>query len=279
MDVNVTATPRTHQNVTAEAFSTGAIERNGLVADQPVIWNRRGDYFYQYKDPSNADSVVEFHDEALRKKLRDAEEAKAKQPPPTAPDPAPPELIPDEGDALAVCLSPDVCKSPHRAVPYMSWGKADDKQNYSPNVRSNGKVIKRQDSKFSCCYGDEPGTGKDVKSGTVGDVVEPVTSSTIVRANGIPVQRHTDRCTLNNGNCPGEYVHVKSTAVHPAPDGNDAQDKTRDQKIADYAQSKGWTRAADGGWNTNSGGVGRASNEKLARRWIMSTAVVAMCSL
>ncbi|MFD1743839.1 PAAR-like domain-containing protein, partial [Rhizobium helianthi] len=44
-----------------------------------------------------------------------------------------------------------------------------------------------QDSKFSCCYGDEPGVGKGVKSGTVGDVVEPVTSSTIVRANGIPI--------------------------------------------------------------------------------------------
>ncbi len=84
-----------------------------------------------------------------------------------------------------------------------------------------------------------------------------------MRANGIPVQRHTDRCTLNNGNCPGEYVHVKSTATHPAPDAKDQQDQTRDERIADYAKSKGWTRAADGGWNTNPGGIGWASNEKV----------------
>ncbi|WP_083846205.1 PAAR-like domain-containing protein [Sinorhizobium sojae] len=98
-------------------------------------------------------------------------------------------------------------------------------KNYSPNVRSNGKVIKRQDSKFSCCYGDEPGVGLGCKSNTVGDVVEPVTSSGIVRANGIWVQRHGDRCTLNNGNTVGEYVHVESTAVHPAPDGTDNEDQ------------------------------------------------------
>lgn len=144
---------------------------------------------------------------------------------PTAPSPAPPELIPDEAQALAVVTSPDVCKSPKMPIPYMTWGKADDKLNYSPDVRANGKVIKRQDSKFSCCYGDEPGVGKGVKSGTVGDVVEPVTSSSIVRANGIPIQRYTDSCTLNNGNAPGEYIYVKSTDTHKAPDGADAQDR------------------------------------------------------
>ncbi|WP_170973492.1 PAAR-like domain-containing protein [Rhizobium sp. FKY42] len=183
---------------------------------------------------------------------------------PTAPNPAPPELIPDERDAYAVVTSPDVCRSPKVPIPYMSWGKADDKLSYSPNVRANGKIIKLQTSKFSCCYGDEPGVGKGVKSGTVGDVVEPVTSSTIVRANGQWVQRHTDRCTLNRGNAPGEYIYVKSTDIHKAPDGADAQDKTqndkaqtdkaRNEKIADYAKSRGWTRASNGGWNTSGGG-------------------------
>ncbi|NKJ09419.1 PAAR-like domain-containing protein [Rhizobium sp. SG741] len=145
---------------------------------------------------------------------------------PTAAVPPPPELIPDDSSAIAVCLSPDVCKSPTAPVPYMVWGKADDKQNYSPDVRSNGDVIKRSDSRFTATYGDQPGTGLGVKSGTVGNVVTPVTSSNIVRANGVPVQRHTDRCTLNNGNCPGEYVNVKSTAMDMPPDGNDAQDRS-----------------------------------------------------
>ncbi|XUY27078.1 PAAR-like domain-containing protein [Agrobacterium sp. rho-8.1] len=253
------------RDVTAEAFSTGAIGRNNLVTNQPVYWNRGGNHFYQARDPYDVDTYVEFQDEALEKKLREDEVAKAKQPPPTAPDPHPPELVPDEGDVYAVCLSPDVCRTPDKPIPYMSWGKADDKTNYSPNVRSNGKVIKRHDSKFSCCYGDEPGIGKGVKSGTVEDVVEPVTSSAIVRANGIPVQRHSDRCTLNSGNCPGEYIHVKSTQTSPAPDGNDEHDKskTREEQIADYAASKGYKRADDGGWNTNPNGVGWASNDKL----------------
>jgi hypothetical protein len=108
----------------------------------------------------------------------------------------------------------------------MVWGKADDKQNYSPDVKSNGDVIKRSDSRFTATYGDQPGTGLGVKSGTVGNVVTPVTSSNIVRANGVPIQRHTDRCTLNNGNCPGEYVNVKSTVVDMPPDGNDAQNRS-----------------------------------------------------
>lgn len=153
---------------------------------------------------------------------------------PAAADPAPPELIPDDSKAIAVCLSPDVCKSPDKPVPYMSWGKASDNLNYSPDVRSNGMVIKRQDSKFSRCYGDEPGVGLGCKSNTVGDVVEPVTSSGIVRANGIWVQRHNDRCTLNNGNTDGEYVYVQSTDAKKAPDGSDKDDRAWYEKAWDW---------------------------------------------
>jgi len=65
-----------------------------------------------------------------------------------------------------------------------------------------------------------------VKSGTVGDVVEPVTSSPIVRANGVPIQRHGNRCTLNKGNTDGEYCYVESTDTRKAPDGNDEQNKS-----------------------------------------------------
>lgn len=183
---------------------------------------------------------------------------------PTAPNPAPPEIIPKEGTALAIVTSPDVCRSPEHPIPYMTWGKGSDNQNYSPDVRANGQVIKLQNSKFSCCYGDEPGVGRGVKSDTVGDVVKPVTSSTIVKANGQWVQRHTDRCTLNKGNAPGEYVYVKSTETDKAPDGKDKQDKTRDEKIADYADSRRYRRAPDGGWYTDPNSTnGWVSNDKL----------------
>lgn len=184
-------------------------------------------------------------------------------PKPTAADPPPPEIVPRERQALAIVTSPDVCRSPNAAIPYQSWGMGFNDQEFSPNVRANGEIIKLQTSKFCCCYGDEPGVGLGVVSNTRGDVVEPVTSSTIVRANGQWVQRHTDTCTLNNGNAPGEYVNPKSEQTDKAPDGKDEQNKTRDEKIAEYAESKGWTRASDGGWNTNPGGVGWASNDKI----------------
>ncbi|HLP70553.1 MAG TPA: DUF4150 domain-containing protein [Rhizobium sp.] len=149
-------------------------------------------------------------------------------------------------------MSPDVCKSPDKPVPYMSWGEASDDQNYSPDVRSNGKIIKRQDSKFSCCYGDEPGVGLGCKSNTVGDVVEPVTSSQIVRANGIWVQRHGDRCTLNKGNTEGEYVHVEATDAHKAPEGTDNQDqsggKAEDTRSEGQKFSDGLTENASETW-------------------------------
>ncbi len=192
--------------------------------------------------PDMAEGYVDYKDypdgEDNRAYFDERKKGDEYHPPPTAANPNPPEFIPDDASALAVCLSPDVCRSPEKPIPYQCWGKGDDKNNYSPDVRSNGLVIKRQDSQFHCSHGDEPGVGLGVKSGTVGDIVEPVTSSTIVRANGIPVQRHTDRCTLNSGNCPGEYVHVKSTETTPAPDATDEEDKAWYEKAWDWTGEK-----------------------------------------
>ncbi len=218
------------RNVSGEAAATGAIARNGLVADQPVMWNMAGDYFYQFKDPTVYDSVVEFHDPELRSKLTLPEEEEQSLQRPTTASTPPPEFIPDTAQAKAVCLSPDVCKTPDKPIPYMVHGQGCDDRNYSPNVSSNGDLVKHAQSVFTTTHGDEPGIGKGVCSGTVGDVVEPVTSSPIVRVNGIPVQRHADRCTLNNGNCPGEYVHVNSVETHAAPDATDEDDRNEAQK-------------------------------------------------
>lgn len=181
----------------------------------------RGDALYS----TDRDAAKREWAEADRIAAPYTREAKRK-PRPAAPDPAPPEIIPDEKKAIAVCLSPDVCKSPEKPVPYAVYGTADNDYNYSPNVRANGEIIKRRDSKFTTTYGDEPGVGLGIKSGTVGDVVEPVTSSPIVRANGIPIQRHADRCTLNNGNTEGEYCYVQSIETKNAPDGMDDQNKS-----------------------------------------------------
>ncbi len=156
------------RNVSAAAAETGAFARHDLDPSQPVMWNKASDTFYQYDSPTSTNPPKEFTDEALARRVKQDEEKREKEQrakiqPPTAANPAPPELIPDESDALAVCLSPDVCRSPQTPIPYMVWGKADDKLNYSPDVRANGKVIKRHDSRFSRSYGDEPGVGKGLK--------------------------------------------------------------------------------------------------------------------
>jgi hypothetical protein len=222
------------RNVTAEAAASGAIARHGLVSDQSVMWNMAGDYFYQYKDPLDIDSVVEFHDPELRSRLKLPDEEEEQQasgrPRPTTATPPPPEFIPDNAQARAVCLSPDVCRTPEKPIPYVVWGQGCDDRNYSPNVRSNGDTVKHAQSVFTSTYGDEPGIGKGVCSGTVGQQVEPVTSSDTVRVNGIPTQRHSDRCTMNNGNCPGEYVHVQSVDTHSPPDATDEEDRNQAQK-------------------------------------------------
>jgi hypothetical protein len=61
------------------------------------------------------------------------------------------------------------------------------------------------------CTGDEPGTAKGVKSGTVSGKVNPTGASTTVRASKKRVVRQNDSCTLNDGNCPGIYT------AQPAP--------------------------------------------------------------
>ncbi|SFB48052.1 DNA/RNA non-specific endonuclease [Rhizobium sp. NFR07] len=231
------------RDVSRAAVETGAITRNGLDPSQPVMWNTGGDYFYQYDSPTSLNPPKEFNDEVLAARVKEDEakkEAREVGPPrPTSATPPPPEFIPEDSDAIAICLSPDVCRSPEKPVPYQTWGRASDSRNYSPNVRSNGRVVKRQDSVFFCCYGDEAGTGLGVKSNTVGDIVEPVTSSGTVRINGVWAQRHDDRCTLNSGNTLGEYSNSQCIDAHAAPDGNDQQDKAWYERTLDTVRDEG----------------------------------------
>ncbi|WP_442185890.1 DUF4150 domain-containing protein [Rhizobium leguminosarum] len=172
------------------------------------------------------------------KREENKEEKPPELPAPAAASPAPPEIIHDNSEALAVCLSPDVCRSPKVPVPYMSYGTANNDFNYATNVFSNGLMVKHHQSKFSCCFGDEPGTGLGCCSNTVGDVVEPVTSSEIVYVNGIPVQRHGDLCTLNKGNTVGEYCYVRSTDLDKPPPAEDNQDKAWYEKAWDWTGEK-----------------------------------------
>jgi len=167
-----------------------------------------------------------------------------------------PEGICATSDALAICLSPDVCLTPVGAIPvpipYQVHGKAVDEQAYSSDVRFNGHHAMTYSSEFTTTYGDEAGILKGVKSGTVGKAVEPTRHSDVVSINGIHAIRHRDRCTLNGGNCPGEFMFV--------PKGSDSGCTAKMSSACDSAKpiadfpplSKIWGPGDDGG--SKSGG-------------------------
>jgi hypothetical protein len=110
----------------------------------------------------------------------------------------------------AICTAPDFCKTPVGSstppIPYQVIADLGQSAKTVPNVRFNGDPCKVLDQSIvPKCTGDEPGTAKGVKSGTVADKVEPTSASTTVRATKKRVVRHLDTCTLNSGSCPGIY--------------------------------------------------------------------------
>jgi hypothetical protein len=118
----------------------------------------------------------------------------------------------------AVCTAPDFCKTPVGSstppIPYQVIADLGQSEDCVTNVRFNGDPCKVLDqSVVPKCTGDEPGTAKGVKSGTVSGKVKPTGASTTVRAAKKRVVRDNDPCTLNDGNCPGLYM------TQPAPAG------------------------------------------------------------
>lgn len=154
----------------------------------------------------------------------------------------------------AVCTAPDFCKTPVGSstppIPYQVIADLGQSAKTVPNVRFNGDPCKVLDQSIvPKCTGDEPGTAKGVKSGTVADKVEPTSASTTVRATKKRVVRHLDTCTLNSGNCPGLYVAQpapgsaigaggKPTAsTNPAFEPND-REKGRLERLASWWEQK-----------------------------------------
>ena len=116
----------------------------------------------------------------------------------------------------AICTAPDFCKTPVGSstppIPYQVIADLGQSENCVPSVRFNGDpCCVLNPSIVPQCTGDEPGTAKGVRSGTVGGQVKPVGASTTVRATKKRVVRKDDPCTLNDGNANGLYT------CQPAP--------------------------------------------------------------
>lgn len=111
----------------------------------------------------------------------------------------------------AICTAPDFCKTPVGSstppIPYQVIADLGQSENCVPSVRFNGDpCCVLNPSIIPHCTGDEPGTAKGVRSGTVAGEVRPAGASTTVRAKKKPVVREDDPCTLNGGNANGLYT-------------------------------------------------------------------------
>jgi Domain of unknown function (DUF4150) len=118
----------------------------------------------------------------------------------------PPHLEGSRDDSLGLYISkyPDVCKSPVCAVPYTIIAYESDDINTAPTVRYTGKRAHNMGSLVSQCFGDEPGVGLGVKSGTVGSVCHPKGHSKTVRVEKKWAVRHNDEVWMNDHNTTGK---------------------------------------------------------------------------
>ncbi|MGJ7573584.1 PAAR-like domain-containing protein [Variovorax sp. RB2P76] len=156
---------------------------------------------------------------------------------------APPEAGRDAGQALVVCTTPDVCKTPIGSstppIPYQITGKLGDDANTSGNVFLTGLKAFKFDSVVTHVTGDEPGAAKGIKSGTVGDIAEPKTASTIVRVNNQWLVRDGDTFWMNKRNTVGELIYKKDRGKYWPADDGDAIDDSEAEALLAQAQADG----------------------------------------
>lgn len=111
----------------------------------------------------------------------------------------------------AVSTAPSFNKTPvgssTPALPYPTVADLSNSVAVVSSVRFNGDPAYVLDQTTQpTCKGDEAGSLKGVRSGTVNGEVKPVKGSSTVRAGGKPVVRQGDPCTMNGGNNPGIYT-------------------------------------------------------------------------
>lgn len=115
------------------------------------------------------------------------------------------------GSFKAISTAPSINLTPHGPtmvpVPYPVVQDLSSSVNTGRTVKFNGCPVYLLDASTQPkCTGDEQGTGKGIKSGTVSGEVKPIQGSSTVRVEGKQVVREGDACTMNGGNCPGIYV-------------------------------------------------------------------------
>ncbi|RQW86579.1 MAG: DUF4150 domain-containing protein [Geobacter sp.] len=108
-------------------------------------------------------------------------------------------------DSGAIVISgPDVCLTPMGSslvpVPYTNIARSATLKGGTKSVKVNGCMGAIDGCCYSTSIGDQPGSGRGVLSGTVGDKAEFINSSFDVKIEGKGVCRNSDPMTQNNKN-------------------------------------------------------------------------------
>lgn len=162
-----------------------------------------------------------------------------------------------DGLWTAISLTPDVCKTPMGPatppVPYPVTASLGDAVRVVPSVKANGHPVLVLDQSFvPATKGDEPGVAKGVKSGTVGDICEPLEHSTTFRVSGRPVLRHFDTFWMNARNTtgiiigqpPAASIMAKEADPQPAPETEKEQSFWEMMLMVQLDQSRAQIEAA-----------------------------------
>lgn len=134
--------------------------------------------------------------------------------------------LPQEGsrdvyDGIIVSMVPDICLTPAGGgmvpVPYTIWCSQADAANLANSVRQTDDRSHAVASIVVHCYGDEPGTGGGIHSGTTGAECTPKTWSQTVRAEGRNMVRHNDQWWMNHRNTYGRLIYLKDLNYYNTP--------------------------------------------------------------
>lgn len=127
----------------------------------------------------------------------------------------------DTDEGIIVSVEPDMCWTPMGgsmvAVPYRIWARQQDVAAMANTVRQTSMRTHVKESLVLRCYGDEPGIGGGVISGTTGATCTPKTYSMTVFAEGRNVARHDDDWWMNNRNTFGKLYYIDDQKSYEEP--------------------------------------------------------------
>jgi RHS repeat-associated protein len=130
------------------------------------------------------------------------------------------ETVTQSSRFYCVSTTPDFCKTPVGSatppLPYTIKGEFKEAKSASPNVKSHSEpVILHNKSYIPSVTGDEPGTAKGIKSGTVGKRVETLKFSSSYGANGTQLVREGDMVWMNDRNTVGQIYERGAQGAKP----------------------------------------------------------------